>query len=206
MPLTREQLIEAVSSQMPARRWQHTLGVMQSAIELAQRYGADPQRAELAAIVHDVAKYWPVQRQAAVIAENGLNAELLNYDSPLWHSEVGAYVAEYEYGIEDREVIDAIRYHTSGREDMTLLDKVVCLADYIEPGRDFPGVDRIREKALLSLEEGLIAGFDSTVKVLLERGQTIFPTTVLARNDLIRQLAAREQAGQTRPTTENKGG
>lgn len=206
MPLTREQLIEAVSSQMPARRWQHTLGVMQSAIELAQRYGADPQRAELAAIVHDVAKYWPVQRQAAVIAENGLNAELLNYDSPLWHSEVGAYVAEYEYGIEDREVIDAIRYHTSGREDMTLLDKVVCLADYIEPGRDFPGVERIREKALLSLEEGLIAGFDSTVKVLLERGQTIFPTTVLARNDLIRQLAAREQAAQTRPMTENKGG
>lgn len=206
MPLTREQLIEAVSSQMPARRWQHTLGVMQSAIELAQRYGADPQRAELAAIVHDVAKYWPVQRQAAVIAENGLNAELLNYDSPLWHSEVGAYVAEHEYGIEDREVIDAIRYHTSGREDMTLLDKVVCLADYIEPGRDFPGVERIREKALLSLEEGLIAGFDSTVKVLLERGQTIFPTTVLARNDLIRQLAAREQAGQTRPMTENKGG
>ncbi len=206
MPFTREQLIETVSSQMPARRWQHTLGVMQSAIELAQRYGADPQRAELAAIVHDVAKYWPVQRQAAVIAENGLNAELLNYDSPLWHSEVGAYVAEHEYGIEDREVIDAIRYHTSGREDMTLLDKVVCLADYIEPGRDFPGVDRIREKALLSLEEGLIAGFDSTVKVLLERGQTIFPTTVLARNDLIRQLAAREQAAQTRPVTENKGG
>lgn len=206
MPLTREQLIEAVSSQMPARRWQHTLGVMQSAIELAERYGADPQRAELSAIMHDVAKYWPVQRQAAVIAENGLNAELLNYDSPLWHSEVGAYVAEHEYGIEDREVVDAIRYHTSGREEMTLLDKVVCLADYIEPGRDFPGVDRIREKALLSLEEGLIAGFDSTVKVLLERGQTIFPTTVLARNDLIRQLAAREQAAQTRPVTENKGG
>ncbi|OWA36603.1 HD domain-containing protein [Saccharibacillus sp. O16] len=206
MRLTREQLIEAVSSQMPARRWQHTLGVMQSAIELAERYGADPQRAELAAIVHDVAKYWPVHRQAAVIAENGLNTDLLNYDAPLWHSEVGAHVAEQEYGIEDREVIDAIRYHTSGREEMTLLDKVVCLADYIEPGRDFPGVALIREKALLSLEEGLIAGFDSTIRVLLERGQTIFPTTVLARNDLLRQLATREQAAQTRPVTENKGG
>ncbi len=206
MPFTREQLIEAVSSQMPARRWQHTLGVMQSAIELAERYGADPERAEQAAIVHDVAKYWPVHRQAAVIAENGLNTDLLNYDAPLWHSEVGAYVAEHEYGIEDREVIDAIRYHTSGREGMTLLDKVVCLADYIEPGRDFPGVDLIRGKALLSLEEGLITGFDSTIRVLLERGQTIFPTTVLARNDLLRQLAAREQAAQTRPMTENKGG
>ncbi|WP_172194043.1 bis(5'-nucleosyl)-tetraphosphatase (symmetrical) YqeK [Saccharibacillus qingshengii] len=203
---TREQLIERVSSQMPARRWQHTLGVMASAVELAELYGADPARAELAAIIHDVAKYWPVQRQAAVIAENGLNAELLNYDAPLWHSEVGAYVAEYEYGIEDREVVDAIRYHTSGREGMTLLDKVVCLADYIEPGRDFPGVELIRGKARLSLEEGLIAGFDSTLRVLVERGQQIFPTTVLARNDLIRQLAEREQANQTKPVSENKGG
>ncbi|GGN97083.1 bis(5'-nucleosyl)-tetraphosphatase (symmetrical) YqeK [Saccharibacillus kuerlensis] len=203
---TREQLIEDVSSQMPARRWQHTLGVMQSAIELAERYGADPVRAELAAIVHDVAKYWPVQRQAAVIAENGLNTDLLNYDAPMWHSEVGAYVAEHEYGIEDREIIDAIRYHTSGREGMTLLDKIVCLADYIEPGRDFPGVDLIRKKAELSLEEGLIAGFDSTLRVLVERGQTIFPTTVLARNDLIRQLAEREQARQSKPVAENKGG
>ncbi|WP_051507308.1 bis(5'-nucleosyl)-tetraphosphatase (symmetrical) YqeK [Saccharibacillus sacchari] len=206
MRLKREELIEHVSSQMPDRRWRHTLGVMQSAIELAERYGADPARAELAAIIHDVAKYWPVQRQAAVIADNGLDADLLNYDAPMWHSEVGAYVAEHEYGIEDREVIDAIRYHTSGRENMTLLDKIVCLADYIEPGRDFPGVDLIREKAQLSLEEGLIAGFDSTLRVLVERGQTIFPTTVLARNDLIRQLAQREQAGQAKPVTENKGG
>ncbi|CAM4355402.1 bis(5'-nucleosyl)-tetraphosphatase (symmetrical) YqeK [Saccharibacillus endophyticus] len=206
MRLKREELIEHVSSQMPARRWRHTLGVMQSAIELAERYGADPARAELAAIIHDVAKYWPVQRQAAVIADNGLDADLLNYDAPMWHSEVGAYVAEHEYGIEDREVIDAIRYHTSGRENMTLLDKIVCLADYIEPGRDFPGVDLIREKAQLSLEEGLIAGFDSTLRVLVERGQTIFPTTVLARNDLIRQLAQREQAGQAKPVAENRGG
>lgn len=206
MRYTRQELIDRVSAQMPARRWQHTLGVMHSAIELAERYGADPARAELAAIIHDVAKYWPVQRQSAVIAENGMNADLLNYDAPMWHSEVGAYVAEHEYGIEDREVIDAIRYHTSGREGMTLLDKVVCLADYIEPGRDFPGVEFIREKARLSLEEGLVAGFDSTLRVLVERGQTIFPTTVLARNDLIRQLAQRESARQNKPVSEKKGG
>ncbi|MCQ4086212.1 bis(5'-nucleosyl)-tetraphosphatase (symmetrical) YqeK [Saccharibacillus sp. JS10] len=206
MEFDREALIKHVSSQMPEKRWRHTLGVMQSAIELAQRYGADPVRAELAAIIHDVAKYWPVQRQASVIAENQLNVDLLNYDAPMWHSEVGAYVAEYEYGIEDREVIDAIRYHTSGRENMTLLDKIVCLADYIEPGRDFPGVDLIREKAKLSLEEGLIAGFDSTLRILVERNQQIFPTTVLARNDLLRQLTQREQASHAKPMSENKGG
>lgn len=71
---------------------------------------------------------------------------------------------------------------------MSLLEKIVCLADYIEPGRDFPGVDKIREKAQVSLEEGLVAGFDSTISLLLEKRRVIFPLTVLARNDLVRIL------------------
>lgn len=71
---------------------------------------------------------------------------------------------------------------------MSLLDKVVCLADYIEPGRDFPGVEHIRKQAKKSLEQGLIAGFDSTISLLLEKQKVIFPLTVLSRNDLIQQL------------------
>ncbi|WP_340022063.1 bis(5'-nucleosyl)-tetraphosphatase (symmetrical) YqeK [Paenibacillus sp. FSL K6-1096] len=188
MEYSREALIEQVSGQMPDKRWKHTLGVMASSVELAQRYGADPARAETAAILHDVAKYWPVERMREVIEQNGLSAELLRYDKQLWHAEVGAFVAEHDYGIHDAEVLDAIRYHTSGRENMTLLDKIVCLADYIEPGRDFPGVNEIRRLAESSLEEGLIAGFDSTISLLLEKRRIVFPLTVLARNDLVRTL------------------
>lgn len=188
MEYSREALIEEVSDQMPDKRWKHTLGVMESSVKLAQRYGADPARAETAAILHDVAKYWPVERMREIIEQNGLSAELLKYDKQLWHAEVGAFVAEHDYGITDSEVLDAIRYHTSGRENMSLLEKIVCLADYIEPGRDFPGVDEIRRLAKVSLEEGLVAGLDSTISLLLEKRRIVFPLTVLARNDLVRIL------------------
>jgi predicted HD superfamily hydrolase involved in NAD metabolism len=188
MAYSREALIEAVSTQMPAKRWKHTLGVMESSIQLAEQYGADPERAETAAILHDVAKYWPVERMKEIIEQNHLNLNLLKHDKQLWHSEVGAFVAEQDYGITDPDILNAIRFHTSGREDMSLLEKIVCLADYIEPGRDFPGVDKIRKLAKESLEEGLVAGFDSTISLLLEKRRVIFPLTILARNDLVRIL------------------
>ncbi|WP_150275029.1 bis(5'-nucleosyl)-tetraphosphatase (symmetrical) YqeK [Paenibacillus tepidiphilus] len=188
MEYSREALMEAVSAQMPAKRWQHTLGVMETSVQLAERYGADPAVAETAAILHDVAKYWPVDQQRQIIEANGLSAELLLYDKSLWHAEVGAFVAERDYGISDPEVLGAIRYHTSGRVGMTKLEKIVCLADYIEPGRSFPGVEEIRRLAGVSLEEGLVAGFDSTISLLLQKRQIIFPLTVLSRNDLVRIL------------------
>lgn len=188
MVYSREALIEAVSAQMPDKRWKHTLGVMESSVQLAEQYGADPDRAETAAILHDVAKYWPVERMREIIVQNDLNLELLRYDKQMWHAEVGSFVAEKDYEITDPDILNAIKFHTSGREDMSLLEKIVCLADYIEPGRDFPGVDNIRKLAKVSLEEGLVAGFDSTISLLLEKRRGIFPLTVLARNDLVRIL------------------
>lgn len=192
MVYSREQLIGIVSGQMPAKRWKHVEGVMQTAVELAHRYGADPVKADLAALLHDLAKFWPVERQEAVIRENGLNTELLDHDKQLLHAEVAAFISQRDYGVDDPEVLDAIRYHTSGRVGMTQMDKIVCLADYIEPGREFPGVERIRELAEVSLEEALLAGFDSTISFLLEKKKAIFPLTVLARNDLIAELKKRD--------------
>lgn len=183
--MNREQMIESVRAQMPERRWLHTVGVMETSIILAKRFGEDPIRAELAAILHDVAKYWATDRMETVIRERGLPAILLEYDKELWHAPVGAWVAEHEYGINDLEVLDAIRYHTSGRRGMTKLDKVVCLADYMEPGRDFPGVDKIRELSEQNLDKALVAGFDSTISFLLQKNRRIFPLTIDARNALL---------------------
>lgn len=191
MNRSREQLMEAVKAQMPEKRWRHTEGVMQSAVELANRYGADPVKADLAALLHDVVKYWPTDRMERIIRDQGMPELLLHHDKSLWHAPVGAYIAEHEYGVTDPEILDAIRYHTSGREGMSLMDKIICLADYIEPGRDFPGVDRIRKLAESSLEEALIAGFDSTISFLLEKNKIIFPTTILARNSLIEEWKKR---------------
>lgn len=193
MEYTREQLIEIVSGQMPAKRWKHVEGVMETAVILAERFGGDKEKADLAALLHDLAKFWPVERQEAMIRDNGLNPELLEHDKQLMHAEIGAFVAQRDYGIEDPEVLDAVRYHTSGRVGMTKLDKIVCLADYIEPGREFPGVERIRDLAEHSLEEALVAGFDSTISFLLEKGKVIFPLTVLARNGLIQEIKGSKQ-------------
>lgn len=185
-------LREATCKQMPEKRWKHTLGVVQSAIALAERFGGDVQQAELAALLHDYSKAWETSRMALIIRQEGLPEELLHYEKELWHAHVGAWAVQTEHGIDDEEVLDAIRYHTSGREGMTLLDKIVCLADYIEPGRDFPGVERLRKLAQVSLEKALVEGFDGTIAQLMEKRKLIFPLTVLARNDLMRQLKEQE--------------
>lgn len=186
--MNREELIQIVQEQMPLKRWEHTLGVMQASVELAERYGADPVKAELAAILHDYAKYWPIDKMLQIILDEGLNPELLDYDKQLWHAPVGAFVVKRDLGINDEEILDAVRYHTSGREQMTRLDKIVCLADYIEPGRDFPEVENIRELSKQSLEAGLIAGFDSTISFLISKGKKIYPLTIFTRNYLIEEF------------------
>lgn len=190
--MNRDQIVQAVRAQMPEKRWTHTLGVMNTAVVLAERFGADPVKADLAAILHDVCKYWPVEKQAEVIRHNGLPAELLDYDKELWHAHAGAYIAQTEFGIHDEEVLDAIRYHTSGREHMTLLDKIVCLADYIEPGREFPAVHNIRQIAEHSLEKALLAGFDSTIQFLISSSKRIYPLTIYTRNGLLLEIKAQE--------------
>lgn len=183
-----ESLREATRMQMPDKRWKHTLGVVETAIKLAKRFDGDPVKSEVAALLHDYSKAWAIERIEVIIREQRLSTDLLVYDKELWHAHVGAWAVQDEHGITDEEVLDAIRYHTSGRENMTKLDKIVCLADYIEPGRDYPSVNKIRELAKHSVEEALIAAFDSTIELLIERGKCIFPLTVLARNDLIGQL------------------
>lgn len=183
--MNREQMIDKVKAEMPERRWLHTQGVMETAVILAERFDEDPIRAEVSAILHDVAKYWKVERMEKVIRDQALPAELLDYDKDIWHAPVGAWVAEHEYGITDQEVLDAIRYHTSGRRGMTKLEKIVCLADYIEPGRDFPGVSNIRELSEHFLDQALVAGFNSTITFLLAKGKRIFPLIIEARNDLL---------------------
>lgn len=183
--MNREEIIKSVSGQMPERRWIHTLGVMSTSRQLAEQYGEDPDRAELAAIIHDVAKFWPVEQQHSYIVEHQLDTELLQYNKELWHAEIGAHVAWAQYGVEDQGVRDAIRYHTSGRAGMSKLEKIVWLADYIEPNRSFPGVEEARKLAEISLEESILFGLNATIMILIEKNRIIYPGTLAARNSLL---------------------
>lgn len=187
--MNKQQIIESVSSAMPTRRWIHTQGVMSTSRRLAEAYGEDPDRAELAAIIHDAAKNWPIEEQREYILKHGLDQELLSYNKELWHAEVGAHIAWAQYEIKDQGILDAIRYHTSGRAQMSKLEKIVWLADYIEPNRSFPGVDEARRLAESSLEEGVLFGLNATIIHLIQKNSVIYPGTLAARNAMLKEIS-----------------
>jgi predicted HD superfamily hydrolase involved in NAD metabolism len=123
-----------------------------------------------------------------IILNQNMAKDLLDFHSELWHAPVGSYLVEQEAGITDREILDAIAYHTTGRIGMTLLDKIVYLADYIEPGRSFPGVDEVREMAEKNLDVALIQAVRNTIVFLMSKKQAIYPDTFHTYNDLILNL------------------
>ena len=186
--MDQNKALELVRQQLPDKRYNHTLGVMESAQELAERYGADIEKAKLAAIFHDYAKYRPLDEMEEIIKKEHLPQDLLNYNTELWHAPVGAIPVKKEADLHDEEILSAIRNHTSGCTGMSKLDKIIYLADYIEPGRSFPGVDEVRALALQSLDKAVLQAMGNTIIFLIKKNQTIYPDTFHAYNDLAMQI------------------
>ncbi|MFK2824437.1 bis(5'-nucleosyl)-tetraphosphatase (symmetrical) YqeK [Bacillus sp. B190/17] len=182
--MEREKALSLVKEQITEHRYNHTLGVVETAVALAQRYGADVKKAELAAIFHDYAKFRPKEEMAAIIKQQNMDPQLLAFHSELWHAPAGAYLVAKEAGIEDEAILDAIRFHTSGRVGMTQLEKIVYVADYIEPGRHFPGVEEVRELADKDLDAALIQALKNTIQFLMKKNQPVYPDTFHTYNDL----------------------
>ncbi|MEK5173369.1 bis(5'-nucleosyl)-tetraphosphatase (symmetrical) YqeK [Heyndrickxia sp. FSL W8-0496] len=183
--MERNKALEIVAKQLTEKRYTHTLGVMETAIDLAKLYEADEKKAELAAIFHDYAKFRPLEEMKKIIIEQKFDPFLLQYNPELWHAPVGAYLIQEEVGIKDVEIINAVRYHTSGRMNMTLLEKIIYLADYIEPGRQFPGVEEARKLAKKDLDEALIYSVKNTIIFLMNKNQAVYPDTFTFYNDLV---------------------
>ncbi|UNL84267.1 bis(5'-nucleosyl)-tetraphosphatase (symmetrical) YqeK [Priestia koreensis] len=183
--MNRDEALAIVKEQMTEHRYQHTIGVMETAIQLAKLYGVDEKKAETAAIFHDYAKFRSKDEMEQIIRTEKMPEDLLVHNAELWHAPVGAYLVEKEVGITDPDILSAIRYHTSGRADMTLLEKVIYLADYIEPGRHFPGVDEVRETAKVDLDQALVQSLRNTISFLLKKNQMVYPDTIYTYNSLI---------------------
>jgi predicted HD superfamily hydrolase involved in NAD metabolism len=180
-----------VQKELSPRRFQHVCGVVQMAEELAKRFGTDVEKARLAAWIHDYAREWPVERLTQTAKEAGVDPSFFEV-TELLHGPIAAANAPKWFGIEDEDVRNAVRYHTSGRPGMSLLEKIVCLADAIEPGRRYPGVEQLRQIAEHDLEEALARQIDGTIQFLIKSNQPIFPLTVLARNELWEQVKAKK--------------
>ncbi|MDO4471563.1 MAG: bis(5'-nucleosyl)-tetraphosphatase (symmetrical) YqeK [Bacillota bacterium] len=179
----KEKILEYIRMNLKESRLQHTYRVAETAVAMARREGADVRKAEIAALLHDCARNLPPEKLNSLVEESGL-PDRYRDNVNLSHSKVGAAFAGRLFNIDDREILDAISYHTTGRCRMTTLEKIVFLADAIEPGRDYPGVEAIRDAAEESLDRGCLKSLEGTIEFLKAADKFIDNDTIEAFNDI----------------------
>lgn len=183
-----DEAISLVKSQLTVKRFEHSLRVAETAKELAKLYGVDIYQVELAAILHDYAKDFPIDKLKQLVIKGGFSEDLLLYNHELWHGPVGSYLLKTKHGIRDIDILNAIQFHTTGRIQMSQLELIIYVADYIEPGRQFPGVDEVRKIAQKDLIQAAWKVSQNTVKFLLQKDVLVYPDTIHVYNDLTRRL------------------
>lgn len=180
---------QAVAKRLTERRWQHTQGVANVAVQLALHWEADAKKAYVAGLLHDVARELPRNRLLKAAADFGIVMTASERAiTALMHAPVGAALARFEFEVTDSHVLAAIRYHTTGRAGMSLLEKIIFLADYIEPRRSFVGLERVRQAAYHSLDEAVLIAMTQIIKYLLDHDRCVAVEMVEARNDLLDHL------------------
>lgn len=157
--LPEEELKSVLKSRMNEHRYAHSLNVAERAVFLAEKYGADPKKAEFAGLVHDICKGIPNEEQLLIIKNAGIELDEDTLKSPaLWHSIAGAVYCEHELGVTDKDVLNAVRYHTSGRGKMSILEKVIYMADLTSAERNYPDAEYTRNLTDYNLDEGIAYG------------------------------------------------
>ena len=170
-----------VKSRLSEKRWTHTKNVKKMAVKLAKRWGADPEKAAMAAILHDSAKELPKQELLQIFADNAIIAENAPArPAPGWHGIAGAILAQTCWGIEDPEILSAIRCHTTGKPDMSLQDKILYLADMTSAERDWPGVEALRALEMEDLDRALCEALKQSIDFVEEKGGALDPESVAA--------------------------
>ena len=190
--------------QLTEKRRIHTEGVLECALAMAERFGADADKAEVAVICHDVYRGRDDEALNALIDEFGIEDRYKN-NANLSHSKLAAAMMERDLVIEDREILDAVSFHTTGRKGMTTLEKIVFLADAIEKGRDYPGVDDIRKQAETDLDAACLMSLEGTIGFLKEQGlgeDEIDKDTIEARDDLLDKSLRKERGSKKMDTRE----
>lgn len=172
------------------KRFAHSIHVMEASRMLAEKYGEDMGKAGLAGLIHDCAKDLDKSSTFALCKKYGIIVDSIMKRQPeILHGMVGAFLAGDLFEVDSRDVLDAVSNHTMGRENMDRLSSIVFVADYIEAGRNYEGVDEIRKAAESSLEEAIVAGVDNTIGYILKKGSFMHPQIVLTRNWALEQLA-----------------
>lgn len=183
-----QQVQNDLEQRLPKERYEHVLRVTEAAKKLAAEVGVSVEKAEVAALFHDYAKFMDKDELLELLKQDEEYDLYAQYHSELWHAPVGAMLAKERYGVEDEDILHAIRFHTTGRAGMSDLEKVIYIADLIEPGRKFPGIEELRERLDGEpLEDQMTECIQHTFKFLVQRYAVIFPHSFDCYNEHVRR-------------------
>ena len=187
MNMTYEEMCTRLEKRLAPGRYQHSLGVADTAAALARRFGLDEERARVAGLLHDCGRTYATEMLPAEARRRGIPIGRIEAAMPLLlHAYVGAYLIYEDYGVDDAGIAQAIWRHTVGGNSMTALDKIIYYADMIELSRVYPGVEHLRELArTVSLDAMVLVGLTESIRFVLQRGGLVHPDTVTARNELL---------------------
>lgn len=178
--------IDILRERLSESRLNHSLEVAKSAKYLAQKYGGDSEKMYFAGLLHDILKEADKDEMFRYAEKYGMSFSPIERNTKkLWHAMVGAEYIKHELNITDKEIITAVRYHTTARAGMSLHEKILFIADFISADRDYDGVERMREKAKISLESAMLEGLAFTIAELAEKEKPLHPDSVDAYNEII---------------------
>ena len=181
--MTCEQAQALVKARLSHKRYKHTLNVKNKAVALAERYGADPEKAALAALLHDAAKELPRDAMLQIFRDNAIMAKnAASRPSPVWHGIAAAILCATDWGVTDPAILSAIECHTTGKANMSLLDKILYMADATSAERDYPGVEILRREEMQDLDLALLHSLEQSIAFVREKGGALDPETLAACN------------------------
>ena len=186
--LTLAQAQQLAKSRLGEKRYRHTENVKNLAVELAQIHGENPDKAALAAWLHDTAKEMPKAELLQILQDNAIiKNNPAARPEPVWHGICAAILAQTQWGVQDQEVLDAVECHTTGRPGMTKLDKILFLADMTSAERSWPGVEELRCLAKEDLDAAMLSALDHTISFVQQQGSDLDPMSIAAYEDLKKQ-------------------
>ncbi|MCR4926098.1 MAG: bis(5'-nucleosyl)-tetraphosphatase (symmetrical) YqeK [Clostridiales bacterium] len=183
--MTNDDYIALLKQRLGEKRFNHSLNVAEEAVRLAKKYSVDVEKAYKAGLLHDIMKEEKPEIQFEAIVKSGMPfTEVEKSNQKLWHAMAGAAYIKNELGIEDEEIINAVRYHTTAKAGMTMLEKVIYIADFTSKERDYDGVEKMRELADVSLEQAMLEGLSFTLQKLVEKNKLLNLDSINAYNEV----------------------
>lgn len=181
-----DQFVEILRGRLTSKRFRHSLAVAEEAERLARQVGADPRKARIAGLLHDILRCADGDAQLQILRDFDILLDNVERQAPaLWHARAGAVFIEKVLGVTDPEIVAAVRYHTTARGGMSLLEKVLYMADITSADRTYPDVEETRRRVGISLDEGMLYALDYSIRESLDKKRAIHPDTLAAYNELV---------------------